>query len=390
MVTAVFNGKQMPKYFTNTCLILILKVDSPQEFSEFRPISLSNVTQKIVSKVMNNRISKIITKLISQNQSGFVKGKPIGENVLLAQELIHDLKKYNKGKSHTLKLVLDCLKNYEKASGQIINKEKSCFLMDSNISNNRINIVSQYLQVQRKEFPINYLGCPFFQGREKIEYFTQSATKILKKLGTWHCNMLSKRGKKLGTWHCNMLSTLGIELVASTLATMPVYLLSICQPPKSICQQMEKNFASFLWGTADCKNKHHWVAWRKMCYPTEEGGIGIRSLQSVSNNFGAKLWWSYRTKKSLWSDFLNAKYTRRIQPVAKKWSYTQSHCWRRLMKSRDKVDQLILWKVNKGNSSFWWDNWTGQGRLAQYGNANTSVTEKCQITSSMMGGILLN
>ncbi|KAK6779160.1 hypothetical protein RDI58_021344 [Solanum bulbocastanum] len=55
LVKTEFNGKQMPKFFTSTCQVLIPKVDSPQSFSEFRPISLRNVSQKIVSKVMNDR-----------------------------------------------------------------------------------------------------------------------------------------------------------------------------------------------------------------------------------------------------------------------------------------------------------------------------------------------
>lgn len=54
---------------------------------------------------------------------------------------------------------MECLKKYEINSGQLVNKGKSCFLMDSNTSAKRANIVAQYLQVQRKEFPINYLGC---------------------------------------------------------------------------------------------------------------------------------------------------------------------------------------------------------------------------------------
>ncbi|XP_060210293.1 uncharacterized protein LOC132637177 [Lycium barbarum] len=68
MVKAVYKGTPMPKYFTSTCLILIPKSQHPQEFSEFRPISLSNVTHKIVSKVLNNRLSKILPKIISSNQ----------------------------------------------------------------------------------------------------------------------------------------------------------------------------------------------------------------------------------------------------------------------------------------------------------------------------------
>ncbi|XP_060181423.1 uncharacterized protein LOC132611026 [Lycium barbarum] len=59
---------------------------------ELEPISLSNVTQKIVSKVLNERLSRVIPRIISQNQSGFVKDRSIGENVCLPKKLFTILK----------------------------------------------------------------------------------------------------------------------------------------------------------------------------------------------------------------------------------------------------------------------------------------------------------
>ncbi|MCD7453776.1 hypothetical protein HAX54_022067, partial [Datura stramonium] len=43
--------------------------------------------------------------------------------------------------------------------------------------------------------PIKYLGCPLFQGRKKVWYFTQTTTNILKKVEAWHCKLLSSGGK---------------------------------------------------------------------------------------------------------------------------------------------------------------------------------------------------
>nr|XP_009784166.1 PREDICTED: uncharacterized protein LOC104232616 [Nicotiana sylvestris] len=43
------------------------------------------------------------------------------------------------------------------------------------------------------------------------------------------------------------------------------------------------------------------------------------------------------------------------------------------MNIRSKVDHLILWRINKGNTNFWRDNWSGLGKLAQFGGASTSV-----------------
>lgn len=54
-------------------------------------ISLCNYSTKIISKVIADRMALILPLIISPEQSGFVKGRNITENILLAQELLHKL-----------------------------------------------------------------------------------------------------------------------------------------------------------------------------------------------------------------------------------------------------------------------------------------------------------
>ena len=56
-----------------------------------RPISLLNVDDKILTKV----IAKRIETLINPDQTGYVKGRYIGENVRLIYDLIHYADKLN-------------------------------------------------------------------------------------------------------------------------------------------------------------------------------------------------------------------------------------------------------------------------------------------------------
>lgn len=114
LVKNVFNDEQLPRFFTNSCLVLLPKVEIPQTFLDFRPISLSNVIQKIISKIVNNRLTLILPNIISLNQSGFIKGRSIGENVLLAQEIIHEIKTVNKGGNVIFKI--DMNKAYDRIS----------------------------------------------------------------------------------------------------------------------------------------------------------------------------------------------------------------------------------------------------------------------------------
>lgn len=62
----------------------------------WRPISLLNVDYKIASKVIANRIKQVITKIIDNSQTGFIKGGYIGENIRLLFEVIDNCEDENK------------------------------------------------------------------------------------------------------------------------------------------------------------------------------------------------------------------------------------------------------------------------------------------------------
>ncbi|KAL0455183.1 UNVERIFIED_CONTAM: hypothetical protein Slati_0857500 [Sesamum latifolium] len=82
-----FAGTPMPRS-TSTIITLIPKIDSPQSWSDFKPIFLCNVTNKIMTKLLYNKLAPLLPTLISPSQNGFVHGRLIGDNILMAQELI--------------------------------------------------------------------------------------------------------------------------------------------------------------------------------------------------------------------------------------------------------------------------------------------------------------
>lgn len=68
------------------------------QFDDFRPISLANTSYKVMQKVIANRMKPFLDKIISPNQTAFLKGKWIDENVVLAQEVLHTMNKTKSNK----------------------------------------------------------------------------------------------------------------------------------------------------------------------------------------------------------------------------------------------------------------------------------------------------
>ena len=68
---------------------LIPKKDKDKSLLEnLRPISLLNADYKILTKILAKRIEKVLPKIINPNQTGYVKGRFIGENIRLIQDVM--------------------------------------------------------------------------------------------------------------------------------------------------------------------------------------------------------------------------------------------------------------------------------------------------------------
>ncbi|GAA0157176.1 hypothetical protein LIER_38412 [Lithospermum erythrorhizon] len=114
------DGNYLHQSFTSTAIALIPKKDHPMSWQEYRPISLCTFVNKIISKLMSVRLAPILPKLISETQAGFVQGRLIQDNILLAQELIHHIDKGDKAGNVILNL--DMSKAFDRLSWNFMHK----------------------------------------------------------------------------------------------------------------------------------------------------------------------------------------------------------------------------------------------------------------------------
>lgn len=68
-----FAGIRSVKDLNHTFIFLIPKVENHINLTQFRPIRLCNVSYKILSKVIVNRIQPFLIHLISEEQTSFVQ-----------------------------------------------------------------------------------------------------------------------------------------------------------------------------------------------------------------------------------------------------------------------------------------------------------------------------
>ncbi|VFQ96158.1 unnamed protein product [Cuscuta campestris] len=273
-----FMGQPIPRAYGSTFLTLIPKTDNPKRFEDYRPISLSTFMSKINTKLLANRLNKILPKLISKEQAAFQKGKSIDDHILMAQEAVHLLDKK--------------IQHMEKAIG-----------------------------ISRGKLPFTYLGAPICRG-------------ILRKE---HCkDILGHFEKRIHSWYSKTLNQMGrLILIKHVLSSIPLHILVVHTLPKSIIHTLTKYMANFLWGQKEGAQKYHWIRWNKLTKPEKEGGLGIKSLEDQHQVYTLKLWWKAKNDVGIWGPFVRAKY---MKTGIIKEKITDSPTWKRICRTNVLAD----------------------------------------------------
>ncbi|KAM6568954.1 hypothetical protein CsatB_016939 [Cannabis sativa] len=120
LVQNFFVVGSFPRELNFTNIVLIPKKKHPESMSDLRPISLCNVLYKIISKVLANRFKEVLPNVISDNQSAFLPGRLISDNIMIAFEIMHYLKRKRVGKEGFMAIKLDMSKAYDRVEWPFI------------------------------------------------------------------------------------------------------------------------------------------------------------------------------------------------------------------------------------------------------------------------------
>jgi Reverse transcriptase (RNA-dependent DNA polymerase) len=96
---------EAPKEWNACHIVLLPKSDQANTTKDFRPISVGNTLYRLLTKIITDRLLPYMSKIISNTETTFIKGRSIADNVIHMKEIIHSFyERQYKDKAFALKV----------------------------------------------------------------------------------------------------------------------------------------------------------------------------------------------------------------------------------------------------------------------------------------------
>ncbi|XP_074289264.1 uncharacterized protein LOC141614416 [Silene latifolia] len=340
----------------STIITLIPKLNRPTSVKHFRPISCCNVIYKAISKIMCNRLARVLPDIISKNQGAFVKGRIILENILICRDLV---RLYNRGMvSPRCMFKLDLQKAYDSIEWHFVDQ----ILQALKFPDHFRKLVMLCITTPSYTLNLNGSQFGFFHGKRGLrqgdpispllccicmEYLTrvmEYATRrwyfryhpLCKNLKLTHLLfaddllMFCKGDIKSIMLLLRALSTFsatsGLKVNASKsevvingvsdIVRMDVVQVSGFQQgasifliPKGVIRRIEAICRNFFWSGESEYHRVPLIAWEKVCFMKKEGGLNIKRVE-VWNiaTVGKLVNWLHTKADRLWVLWIDHVY----------------------------------------------------------------------------------
>lgn len=117
LFSAVGSMQATPLGFSHGAISVLFKKGDRADPANYRPITLLNVDYRLLAKVLSNRLLPCLDAVIDPMQTAFLKGRHIGDSIMLLQVLPDALKAESKG---AVMAFLDFAKAYDTVDRQFM------------------------------------------------------------------------------------------------------------------------------------------------------------------------------------------------------------------------------------------------------------------------------
>ena len=161
-----------------------------------------------------------------------------------------------------LQVLKNILEIYSTATGLKVNYNKS-MMVPLNMNDQALNILSASFNCAKRSLPFTYLGLPLGITKPKVEEFLPLVTKCERRLQATSM-FLSQAG-----W---------LQMTNAVFTSLPMFHLGTYLLPKTVIDQIDKYRKHCLWRGSNIGPPK--AAWKMVCLPKEEGGLGVLNLKT--------------------------------------------------------------------------------------------------------------
>ncbi|KAL2237584.1 UNVERIFIED_CONTAM: hypothetical protein Sindi_0950100 [Sesamum indicum] len=167
-----------------------------------------------------------------------------------------------------------------------------------------------------------------------------------------------------------------VQIIKSVLLSLSLYWSSAFILPKKVTNEIEKRLRTFLWkGTTN--SGYAKVAWKDLCRPKDEGGIGFKDIAILNRTLMTKKLCDIIRcdRTSIWVEWL---YQGRLRDTSI-WTIREnggSWGWRKILRLRAFLRPMVDYQIGDGRTFYLWqDPWHYLGPLSVTFPTGTETTQ---------------
>lgn len=243
-----------------------------------------------------------------------------------------DVLLFSRGDEISVKMLLETVHMFADSTGLKINPKK-CKVFCGGLSEAERRIMRNVTTFAEGQLPFRYLGVPISSKKLHVNHYLPLIERILQRMMHWTAKLLSYAGRVL--------------LVKSVTTAITQYWMMCLPLPQSVIKKIDSLCRGFVWMGKTDKSRKSPVAWKTVCKPKKNGGIGLFNLAIWNKVALLKCLWNLNVKAdNLWVKWTHEYYIKDSRVTEFVASPSSSWIMKGIMASKTLLD---------GNEHLWED-----------------------------------